>query len=192
MRSRAVCLVFVAATLLVTSLTSTSSAQWRGLRQPGQKVLRVLGAGYGPGYHWRTPGPNSDYYNPYSAHNSLLISEPGPSGDFGAYSNNHAPAAGTPFSSHAPTSRGTTHLGDLPGAPIDGTFQPLQPNAEENQSGDDDAVDNDETTHLRYHTENEFRPASYPKTSVPKLNTPSASNDNDWSLTDPFADSLNN
>ena len=43
-------------------------------RTPGQELGRFLGLGYGNGYHCRTPGPQADYYNPYSAHNSYLVS----------------------------------------------------------------------------------------------------------------------
>jgi len=54
--------------LLATIFSSVSSAQL------GQKAFRWLGEGYGPGFNRCNPGPNSDYYNPYSPHNSMLIS----------------------------------------------------------------------------------------------------------------------
>ncbi len=38
--------------------------------------MRWAGHGIGPGYHWRNPGPNTDYYNPWTMHNSHLISQP--------------------------------------------------------------------------------------------------------------------
>ena len=73
---RPVLSIVICAVLLTTVFSSTGSAQWRGNRQPGQLVFRWLGQGYGPGYHWQNPGPNSNYYNPYSDHNSRLISRP--------------------------------------------------------------------------------------------------------------------
>lgn len=32
--------------------------------------FRYLGGGHSAGYHWRTPGPCVDYYNPWSHHNT--------------------------------------------------------------------------------------------------------------------------
>jgi hypothetical protein len=44
-----------------------AAAQWAPYsRQPVRTVDRWLGVGYSQGYHWRNPGPNSDYYSPYS------------------------------------------------------------------------------------------------------------------------------
>lgn len=64
--------VYVFSALLVmTTFSSVSSAQLRNR----QHVLRWMGQGFGDGYHQCNPGPNSDYYNPYSAHNSWLHSQ---------------------------------------------------------------------------------------------------------------------
>lgn len=51
------------------------AGQWRAWNQPVQKPLRFLGGGWSGGYHWRNPGYDSSYYHPYSAHNSLRISD---------------------------------------------------------------------------------------------------------------------
>lgn len=60
---------FALSTLFLLPLfSSVSSAQLRN-RQP---LLRWGGHGFSDGYHVCTPGPNPDYYNPYSAHNSQL------------------------------------------------------------------------------------------------------------------------
>ena len=40
-----------------------------------QRGLRWLGQGFGDGYHRQNPGYDTSYYNPYSAHNSRLISQ---------------------------------------------------------------------------------------------------------------------
>ncbi len=55
--------------------TYECTAQWKPLSQPGQKVIRGLGHGWSAGYHWRTPGHDSSYYNPYSHHNSSRITQ---------------------------------------------------------------------------------------------------------------------
>ena len=53
---------------VATMLTSAASAQ------PFQKPIRWLGEGFSAGYHRCNPGPDVDYYNPWNAHNSMLIS----------------------------------------------------------------------------------------------------------------------
>ncbi len=45
--------------------------------RPVQRLDRWLGVGNGPGYNWQNPGPDSSYYNPWSAHNSSLVSRSG-------------------------------------------------------------------------------------------------------------------
>lgn len=44
--------------------------QWAKTGRPVERVDRWLGVGNGAGYHWRTPGPNVDYYQPWSHLNS--------------------------------------------------------------------------------------------------------------------------
>lgn len=58
-----------AAIAVTVMLTSVASAQ------PFQKPLRWLGDGFSAGYHRCTPGPDTSYYNPWNAHNSMLISK---------------------------------------------------------------------------------------------------------------------
>ena len=57
---------------VLSSLTSECQAQRRRF-VPGQELGRFLGVFQGPGFHCANPGQNTDYYNPYSAHNSQLI-----------------------------------------------------------------------------------------------------------------------
>ena len=57
-----------AAIVVATTLTGAASAQ------PFQLPLRWLGDGFSAGYHRCNPGPDVDYYNPWNAHNSRLIS----------------------------------------------------------------------------------------------------------------------
>lgn len=40
-----------------------------------QAPYRYFGHGNGPGYHYRNPGPDSSYYNPWTQKNSFLISK---------------------------------------------------------------------------------------------------------------------
>ena len=66
-----ICLVFAAFAFLA------DAAQAQFLLRPAQRIqrpLRYLGHGNGPGYHTRSPGPNVDYYNPWTQKNSFLIS----------------------------------------------------------------------------------------------------------------------
>ncbi|MDA7858708.1 hypothetical protein N9B22_01440 [bacterium] len=51
--------------MVVTVLSSTSFAQ-------KSRYLRWAGYGISDGYHVANPGPNSDYYDPYTKHNSGL------------------------------------------------------------------------------------------------------------------------
>lgn len=60
-------IVFALTWVAVASIySSVSNAQ---ITRP----MRWAGHGFSDGYHRCTPGPNSDYYNPYTVHNSLLI-----------------------------------------------------------------------------------------------------------------------
>jgi len=60
---------------LISTQTDSSDAQNLRSRQPLQAGFRWLGQGWSAGYHHRDPGPNTDYYNPWTAHNSMLISK---------------------------------------------------------------------------------------------------------------------
>ena len=43
--------------------------------RPVHKFNRALGLWAGSGYHYQNPGPQGGYYNPYTAHNSGLITQ---------------------------------------------------------------------------------------------------------------------
>ena len=65
---------FIIAMLMVGCLSQVeANAQLRQMR-PFQRANRALGLYSGSGYHYQNPGPRSDYYNPYTAHNSGLVS----------------------------------------------------------------------------------------------------------------------
>ena len=55
---------------LLAIFVDTTDAQIRVL----QRSNRAFGHWTGPGYHKCNPGPNSSYYNPWTRHNSFLIS----------------------------------------------------------------------------------------------------------------------
>lgn len=62
-------------TLFSLALVQDATAQWYpyGAR-PVRSVDRWLGLGYSAGYHTQNPGPDSDYYQPYSDLNTGLQS----------------------------------------------------------------------------------------------------------------------
>jgi hypothetical protein len=178
---RPVFCLLVAAVLLTTAFSSVSSAQWRRSGLRGQKrPLRVLGHGYSAGYHWRNPGPNSDYYNPYSAHNSQLTSHTG--GAYGFFPN----YGGQRYS---PT--GEPNFETLPGNPIEGDFERADPNKpRDNPASDSEATGDDAAWHPQNidpiqpptaPRANDFVPASH-------LNQKQPIQSSDWSMQDPFSD----
>jgi hypothetical protein len=60
-------------TLFSVALVQEADAQWYpyGAR-PVRSLDRWLGIGYSDGYHTQSPGPDSDYYQPYSDLNTGL------------------------------------------------------------------------------------------------------------------------
>ena len=117
-KSLAITGLAVCMTLLIIP---SDSAEAQRRFQPINRAGRWLGIGYSDGYHQRTPGPNTGYYNPYSAHNSYLLSKD-PAyiqeyGDPGNYGNSFNPRSmgyylqnggrtrggTTPYSVYSPT-----------------------------------------------------------------------------------------
>ena len=192
MAFRPVLYTIATALLLTTVFSSTSDAQWRGFRQPGQNVVRWLGHGYSAGYHSQTPGPNSDYYNPYSVHNSLLISQQGGGYASDSYSYFGYQPEGASSSSDAPngTGPGPQNQG---GQLITPSFEPAVP--EQNGGPDDksnDSVDdagesiddNSAATRAKLRLDsNDFTPASFSRRDQSNTNSNS-----EWSLDNPFDD----
>lgn len=64
-------LLCLAVALTVTGFASSDASAQRG-RCGINQAFRYLGGGHSWGYHWRTPGPCVDYYNPWSYHNTNL------------------------------------------------------------------------------------------------------------------------
>lgn len=63
----------IIAMLMVVCLfqVEAEAQRWR----PLQQTHRYLGLWSGSGYHHCAPGPHGGYYNPYTAHNSGLVSQ---------------------------------------------------------------------------------------------------------------------
>lgn len=92
------------------------------------RPLRWLGQGYSDGYHRHNPGYDTSYYNPYSAHNSTLISQ---SPEYLAARSQHANQQtnrrffnGVPFSVYAAPPELTPALQAMPSQHFQGTFSP--------------------------------------------------------------------
>ena len=65
-------ILFCAAIAAVFMVNLDSADAQRAGRVKLNHLNRFLGGGWSAGYHWRTPGHEVDYYNPYSRHNSHL------------------------------------------------------------------------------------------------------------------------
>jgi hypothetical protein len=148
--------IFAATICLATLMASDCFAQnGRFLHQPGQRVGRFLGMGYGVGYHNCNPGYDAGYYNPYSAYNSHLISKsPQYLAQHGyqssVYNSGYAPIrngygqtnmsvpqheySGINSQPPYPTSQGES---------VNATFEPAQKRAEEAQLQEDVGNDSD-------------------------------------------------
>ncbi len=117
---------------------SESQAQYFR-RPPGQELGRFLGLGYGNGYHCRTPGPHTDYYNPYSANNSYRVSRYQPAGHYNNYHTGYANFGGNeaiPHSVYTGTQNdGYSVFEGLPGNIVTPSFEPV--NKQESQLGRD-------------------------------------------------------
>ena len=128
---------------LIGNQTTTVEAQYHlRSRQPFQAGFRWLGQGWSAGYHHQNPGPNSDYYNPYTAHNSMLISRM-PQYQTGHHQyGNHSILPHSSFPNHSGSS-----WDQGPGQSIQPTFVPVD---------DVDEADN----------ENDFKPADPPSVTA--------------------------
>lgn len=137
---------------VVGSMFGTSESQAQHFR-PGQELGRLLGVGIGNGYHCRTPGPNVDYYNPWSATNSHLVSR---YQDTGAWQSGHGGMQGlsdpnqfVPHRVYTGHSDGYSVFENVPGQTLTPSFEPAdkmnvpKPNA--GQSQDYDAFNGDES-----------------------------------------------
>ena len=118
-----------------------------------QRALRWLGQGFGDGYHRQNPGYDTSYYNPYSAHNSRLISQ---SPEYMAIhpvpTNQELPRRffnGVPFSAYAAPPQVNPSYQASPSQQFQGSFSPSIGSGLENDSdnsfqrSEDEAENND-------------------------------------------------
>lgn len=115
--------------IIGSSLIESESHAQYFRRPPGQELGRFLGLGYGNGYHCRTPGPQADYYNPYSAHNSYLVSRNQTTGRYSNMNTGYAIGGlngSIPHSEYTATQpRGYSVFEDLPGQTVSPSFEPV-------------------------------------------------------------------
>jgi hypothetical protein len=127
--SRSIRFVALSFAVVVFAALSMAPSQCQAQRRRfvlGQEIGRYLGAGTGAGYHCANPGQSTDYYNPYSDHNSMLISANQPYGDTGqrypsfGFNNDSIPHS---VYTGQDTSQYST-LDSLPGRTVEPTFEP--------------------------------------------------------------------
>ena len=154
-------------------VTITSLVVYGGLTLPCQaqnslnrrRPLRWLGQGYSDGYHRHNPGHDTSYYNPYTAHNSTLVSQSPEYQALLAQQASQQPTqrffAGVPFSVYAAPNQLTQGLQNLPGQQVQGTFSPsvgsglLDSEEDEDDFGDDNDFRNDDNDFRE--DDNDFR-----------------------------------
>lgn len=121
--------------------TASAEAQWVRTAHPVQRLDRWLGLGNGHGYHWKNPGPDPSWYNPWSALNSTRYSENvGPEPDLWL-NNGAAPGwSATPFGTSWETPSATNESREpTPAAPRESGEgeEPVPAEQRPNPSGED-------------------------------------------------------
>lgn len=130
-----------------------------------RRPLRWLGQGYSDGYHRHNPGHDTSYYNPYTAHNSNLVSQSPEYQALLAQQASQQPTqrffAGVPFSVYAAPSQLTPGLHNLPGQQVQGSFSPSVGSGLLDPDNDFSSEDNDfsstEDNDLQDDEDNDFR-----------------------------------
>ena len=155
---------------VLSSLATQCQAQRRRWI-PGQEVHRFLGLYHGAGYHCANAGQNTDYYNPYSAHNSNLTAG---YDTYRGYGQGYASfdADGVPHGSYTSRDQGQHSVFEsLPGQTVQPRFEPAvdrtRKKKEEDDfdldSGDDSDFDPDED----FDDESEFGSSSRSEFDTP-------------------------
>ena len=121
---------------LIGNQTTSVEAQHLRSRQPFQAGFRWLGQGWSAGYHHQNPGPNSDYYNPYTAHNSMLISRMPQYQTGHRQYGHHSILPHSSFSNHSGSS-----WDQAPGQSIQPTFVPVDDEFDDEDEEDDNDLD---------------------------------------------------
>ncbi len=140
---------------VLSSLTSDCQAQRRRF-VPGQELGRFLGIGHGAGYHCANAGQNTDYYNPYSAHNSMLTFSSYPdNGYIGGYSSFDSDTV--PHASY--TNRGQNQhsvFESLPGQTVQPRFEPAVDRTRKKRNEADFDPDLDSANELDFDPDEDF------------------------------------
>ena len=183
----------LAMTMVATLFSSQSEAQRNGLFQ---KLNRIAGHGFGPGYSNCNPLSDSSYYNPYNAHNSLLVSQHPEYSQYSIESTNLNSGTfhrGIPFSIYAAPigtgSKAQERFNKLPGDPIGGDFEPAEDGLKkENNKDGNSALFNPSILPTQMPTS---KPAGFSKAGFPSKGTyettPEPGSINPANLYDPFA-----
>ena len=166
-------------------VTITSLVVYGGLTLPCQaqnplnrrRPLRWLGQGYSDGYHRHNPGHDTSYYNPYTTHNSTLVSQSPEYQALLAQQASQQPTqrffAGVPFSVYAAPNQLTQGLQNLPGQQVQGTFSPsvgsglLDSEEDEDDFGDDNDFREDDND-FRDDDDSDFREESMEEKELDK------------------------
>ena len=121
---------------VLSTLTSDCQAQRRRF-VPGMEIHRFLGIYHGAGYHCAHAGQSTDYYNPYSAHNSRLIAGNAPYNGYGrGYPS--FDAVTVPHSSYTSRDQSQHSVFEaLPGQTVQPRFEPAE---DRTQKQKDDAA----------------------------------------------------
>jgi len=139
--------------IVVTVFSSIGSAQ---LKRP----LRWLGQGFSDGYHQCNPGPNSDYYNPYSVHNTYLYHQnQQPVTSYHSSQYHHAKRS-VPFSVYTAPAQFNNDptLTVLPAEVNENSFAPYQPDAESASDTNWQAIPNSTSESRENTKDNAFAP----------------------------------
>lgn len=96
---------------LVLFASSSGEAQLSRTGRPIQRFDRWLGVGPGHGYHWKNPGPDSRYYNPWSEHNSRLVAPGWDGNPQGFLPAVQPPSAAPPAAASAPAGQSPADSG---------------------------------------------------------------------------------
>ncbi len=140
---------------VLSSLTSDCQAQRRRF-VPGQELGRFLGIGHGPGYHCANAGQNTDYYNPYSAHNSTLTASSYPeNGYVRGYSSFESEMV--PQASYTNRDQGQHSVFEsLPGKTVQPRFEPAVDRTRKKRDATDFDSDLDSDEELDFDADEDF------------------------------------
>ena len=173
---------------VLSSLASDCQAQRRRF-VPGQELGRFLGIGHGAGYHCANPGQNTDYYNPYSAHNSMLTASSYPEqGYIGGYSSFESDVV--PHASYTNRDPGQHSVFEsLPGQAVQPRFEPAVDRTQKKREEADFDGDVDADNDLDFDPDDDFEDeSSFGSRSKSDFDSPSTLDNSALDNTDGIGD----